>query len=103
MVTEIKARDSRCEKCSRFSHCNNNELVCIEKFWEVKQLLEDSEYANNCLNGRFLNQTNNCNFYEKEYNKYKQIIDEIEDICKNGRLDECSLILKIISELKGEK
>lgn len=80
-------RPKRCQKCNRFSHCNNNELVCLEKFREVKQLLEDSEY-----------------------DKYKQIIDEIEDICKNGRLDECyvpldecSLILKIISELKGEQ
>lgn len=44
-MIEIKARDSRCEKCSRFSHCNNNELVCLEKFWEVKQLLEQSNSA----------------------------------------------------------
>lgn len=44
-MIEIKARDNRCEKCSRFSHCNNNELVCTEKFWEVKQLLEQSNSA----------------------------------------------------------
>ena len=45
MIKEIKARDSKCEKCNRFSHCNNNELVCISKFNEVKYLLEESNSA----------------------------------------------------------
>lgn len=44
-MTEIKARDNRCEKCSRFSHCNNNELVCLEKFWEVKCLSQEARSA----------------------------------------------------------
>lgn len=45
MLTEIKARDSRCEKCNKFSHCNNNELVCIEKFWEIKHSLQECRSA----------------------------------------------------------
>ncbi len=42
MKKEIKARDSKCENCNKLSHCNNNELVCIEKFSQVKEMLQES-------------------------------------------------------------
>lgn len=56
------------------------------------------------------------NKFKKKYRKNRQdriklqkVLEEIEDICKNGRLDicympldECSLILDIIDKLREE-
>lgn len=36
----VEARDGYCEKCAKFSHCNNNDLVCIAKFNKLKNKLE---------------------------------------------------------------
>ena len=31
--------NKKCEKCSRFSHCNNNGLICKSKYGTLKQAL----------------------------------------------------------------
>lgn len=35
-MSEIRIRDNSCENCAKFSHCNNNDLVCIRKFQQIK-------------------------------------------------------------------
>lgn len=42
-MCRVTARDSRCEHCSRFSHCNNNDLVCLSKFRELERILDEYE------------------------------------------------------------
>lgn len=43
-MSEVNVRDLQCENCRKFSHCNNNELVCISKFQQVK--VENYELKN---------------------------------------------------------
>ena len=40
-MSKIDARDSQCENCRKFSHCNNNDLVCITKFQQLKSTLDE--------------------------------------------------------------
>ncbi len=44
-----KIRDEKCENCNRFSHCNNNELVCISKYRVKYQKLEQVKQENKRL------------------------------------------------------
>ena len=30
-----------CEKCNKFSHCNNNDLICISKYKAKEQECEE--------------------------------------------------------------
>lgn len=31
--------NKKCEKCNKFSHCNNNDLICKSKYGTLKQAL----------------------------------------------------------------
>lgn len=38
----------KCENCNKFSHCNNNNLVCVSEYDKLKQTLTDiKEIAKN--------------------------------------------------------
>lgn len=45
-----------CEKCNKFSHCNNNDLICISKYktkeQEYEELKEDRERWKSNFNGK---------------------------------------------------
>ena len=45
-----------CEKCNKFSHCNNNDLICISKYkakeQECEELKEDRERWKSNFNGK---------------------------------------------------
>lgn len=49
MNNEIKVRTSECNNCNKFSHCNNNDLVCIKKFRLLEQQLLDEQAKNKKL------------------------------------------------------
>lgn len=33
--------NDNCEKCNKFSHCNNNDLICISKYRTKEREVED--------------------------------------------------------------
>lgn len=44
----MKIYDEECKKCSRFSHCNNNDLICPERyndFYQASDFLETTAYT----------------------------------------------------------
>ena len=45
-----------CEKCNKFSHCDNNDLICISKYkakeQECEELKEDRERWKSNFNGK---------------------------------------------------
>lgn len=43
-MNKIDIRDLQCENCRKFSHCNNNDLVCITKFQQLKAENEKLKY-----------------------------------------------------------
>lgn len=42
----VNIRDEKCIKCAKFSHCNNNGLVCISKFKALEQEYEQFKQTN---------------------------------------------------------
>ena len=36
-MSNEKVRTPECTNCNKFSHCNNNDLVCIKKFIRLEQ------------------------------------------------------------------
>lgn len=92
-----------CEKCNKFSHCNNNDLICISKYKTKEQECEELtsqrdkfEFGNNIL--------------EHERNNYKQALEEIEHQVTEAFLDVenkdrtyCKKILDIINNVKDGK
>lgn len=78
-MREINARDLQCENCRKFSHCNNNELVCISKFKQLKVENEELRARNSRDTLAFLEEDFKK---EQKIKKYKQCLDEIEEIAR---------------------
>ena len=51
-----KYMTTHCKKCNKFSHCNNNNLICISKYktkeQECEELKEDIERWKSNFNGK---------------------------------------------------
>lgn len=81
-MSEINVRDLQCENCRKFSHCNNNELVCISKF---QQLKTENEKLKRLIakqkNAKIQLSKLKDNQY-KEFCDMKQCLDEIEEIAR---------------------
>lgn len=107
---EIKIRDAACEKCSRFSHCNNNSLVCITKFKKLEEQLlhttaeyeelstafQQSEFYKFLLDG--------CELNFPIVARYQQALDEIKNVWENDEDGDYDFIkreiLNIINKAK---
>lgn len=95
-MSEITVRDEKCENCAKFSHCNNNDLVCISRFQQLKAENEKLSTQNYYLDEA------NLEFAEENEN-YLQCLDEIEKyckICKQGRTLNIETILQLIKQAK---
>lgn len=70
-----------CEKCSKFSHCNNNNLICISRYRAKQQECEELRSELNCAYRQVEDFDIIARFKCKKLNNYKQVIDEIKKIC----------------------
>lgn len=96
-----------CEKCNKFSHCNNNELICISKYEEKEQECEELKQWKKDAENLFRTQTDNA---DKIINQYKQALDEIEKFCdkiladilhySQGTINTAEKIRNIINKAK---
>lgn len=97
-----------CEKCNKFSHCNNNELICISRYRAKEQECEEI----NLTNEKLVAEKYALN---EEILKLKQALDEIEELakqnnflvrdpfCGTGYRDLSGQILGIVNEAKENK
>lgn len=67
--------DASCSNCNKFSHCCNNDLICISKYREKEQECEELKQWKKDAENLFRTQTDNA---DKIINRYKQALDEIE-------------------------
>lgn len=86
-----KIRDEKCQNCNRFSHCNNNELVCISKYRIKYQECERLKKQYNCnacgtCNGKedYKNMQRHCEKAIAQNHNYKQALNEIETYQKRN-------------------
>ena len=74
--------DASCSNCNKFSHCCNNDLICISKYREKEQECEElkkkKEENEKFYLTRYVNKESRCLELEDERNYYKQALDEIE-------------------------
>ena len=107
-----------CEKCNKFSHCNNNDLICISKYkakeQECEELKEDRERWKSNFNGK----VSAIEGLLHQLDQLKQTLAEIKEICNSvenienvnslydaklsGMYLQANKILQKISECKGE-
>ena len=73
-----------CEKCNKFSHCNNNDLICISKYKAKEQECEELKEKVKELHQGWINcdkernlQEANSEFRQRVINRYKQTFAEI--------------------------
>ena len=76
-----KFMNELCLNCNKFSHCNNNDLICISKYKvkeqeceELKTMVAEAEEAPIC----FHCSEEPC--IRQERDKYKQALDEIDNL-----------------------
>ena len=89
--------DVSCSNCNKFSHCNNNNLICISKYeakeQECEKLNSDNRY--------FVNKIISLELLTDEY---EQALNEIEQyrVAEINDEDEAEndTILTIINEVK---
>ena len=75
--------DASCSNCNKFSHCCNNDLICISKYREKEQECEKlKEYLNQA---KYLTEGALRLCSERQNIKYKQALDEIEKISNKQR------------------
>lgn len=86
-MSEINARDLQCENCRKFSHCNNNELVCISKFKQLKAENEELRARNSRGMLAFLEEDFKK---EQKIKEYKQCLDYIKDVVENHIMQDAS-------------
>lgn len=69
--------DESCSNCNKFSHCNNNGLICVSRYKAKEQECEE-------LKNQLYFSTKHKLVLEAEYtselNKYKQAFNEIEKL-----------------------
>ena len=97
-----------CANCNKFSHCNNNDLICISKYkikvQECEKLKERLESFQKDYSKLY--QVVENKGYITELDQYKQALDEIEEYCMqcNLRWDfTAQIVLNIINKLKDGK
>ena len=65
----------KCENCNKFSHCNNNNLVCVSEYNKLyKTLTEIKEIVYELTNEEY------TDFIEE---KQKQILNKISEVIEN--------------------
>ena len=75
-----------CLNCNKFSHCNNNDLICLAKYKDKEQECEElkkqqEQYKPFYELGAKCTQLNEvADGLSNKCDKYKQALDEIEDI-----------------------
>lgn len=69
--------DGSCSNCNKFSHCCNNDLICISKYKEKEQECEELKQWKRDAENLFRTQTDNA---DKIINRYKQALKEIEKL-----------------------
>lgn len=77
--------DELCLNCNKFSHCNNNDLICVAKYKakeeeceELETMVAEAEEAPIC----FHCDEEPC--IRQERDKYKQALDEIENYVRDN-------------------
>lgn len=85
-----KFMNELCLNCNKFSHCNNNDLICISKYKikeqeceELKERINTRCFDTRKNNNRCISYNRMAEDYEKDLkriDKYKQALDEIETI-----------------------
>ena len=92
--------DASCSNCNKFSHCCNNDLICISKYREKEQECEELKQWKKGVENLFKAQIDNT---DKITNRYKQALDEIRQyrVCEINDVDgeEDDVILGIIDEV----
>lgn len=71
--------NDNCEKCSKFSYCNNNDLICVSRYRAKKHEIED-------LQGKCHQQESMIAYFQETEGKYseyvyKQMLNDILKIC----------------------
>ena len=93
-----KFMDIHCEKCSKFSHCNNNDLMCIPRYLKSNELQTELENLQNKCN----EQESMIAYFQETEGKYseyiyKQTLDKIKKVC------EPIINISTIDKLHGEQ
>ena len=72
-----------CANCNKFSHCNNNDLICISKYKIKEQECEKLKKRLESFQKDYskLYQVVENKGYITELDQYKQALDEIEKTC----------------------
>lgn len=94
--------DASCSNCNKFSHCNNNDLICISKYKEKEQELQEvKEELNECRFDR--------NLAQLKCHQLEQKLDNIKDVSNTYQMDYIFnngvnlLTTKILKIIEGEK
>lgn len=77
-------RSTACNKCNKFSHCNNNDLICVERYdklWTALQIIK-----------------NHCTTTEGTFAQYACQ----ENPYASGRIETAEEVLQIIKDWIGE-
>nr|DAO32531.1 MAG TPA: hypothetical protein [Caudoviricetes sp.] len=66
--------DELCSNCNKFSHCNNNDLICILKYKILEQKCEELKDKNQYLINTYCHFKNEIKKYKKAVHKYKVVL-----------------------------
>lgn len=102
-----KIRDEKCENCNRFSHCNNNELVCISKYrvkyQELEQVKQENKRLLEIINAKPLETVDIDSAFEIE--KLKEQLQTKEQKIKSlkANIDEIVICDKKLKKMLDKK
>lgn len=68
--------NEKCEKCNKFSHCNNNELICISRYRAKEQECEIFKKQKSNL-------IDTCCHFKNETKKYKKAVYKYKVVLQN--------------------
>ena len=92
--------DELCLNCNKFSHCNNNDLICVAKY-------AYQENINEQLKESLAFSSNLCKTEHETKQMYKQALDDIKNVCENeciegntGYVVDTYIILHIINNVE---
>ena len=68
--------DELCSNCNKFSHCNNNDLICILKYKILEQKCEELKDKNQYLINTYCHFKNEIKKYKKAVHKYKVVLQD---------------------------